>query len=107
MQITIRGSHLVDVAKLWKRGGMYQVTIVREEVVELLRAHDNKEAMVIVEGIPFKGKLKYEVPKRGRPYIRIFLPKKLNVIWARLHETAGKIKVEIIMENGMQDGDAK
>jgi hypothetical protein len=31
----------------------------------------------------------------------------LNVIWARLHETAGKIKVEIIMENGMQDGDAK
>jgi hypothetical protein len=86
---------------------MYQVTIVREEVVELLRAHDNEETMVIVAGIPFRAKIKYEVPKRGRPYIRIFLPKKLNVIWARLHETAGKIKVEIIMENGMQDGDAK
>ncbi len=99
MQITIRGSHLVDVARLWKRGGMYQVTIVREEVVELLRAHDNKEAMVIVAGIPFRAKIKYEVPKRGRPYIRIFLPKKLNVIWSKLHETTNKVKVEVIIEN--------
>jgi hypothetical protein len=99
MQIVIRGTHIVDVALLWKRGDLYQVSIMRPEVVELLRAYDNRKVMVIVEGIPFKAKLKYEVPKRGTPYIRIFLPKKLNAVWSRLHETAGKVKVEVIMED--------
>jgi len=99
MQIVVRGTHLVDVALLWKRGDLYQVSIMRPEVVELLRAYDNRKVMVIVEGIPFKAKLKYEVPKRGTPYIRIFLPMRLNVIWSRLHETAGKVKVEVIMED--------
>jgi hypothetical protein len=99
MQIVIRGTHLVDVAPLWKRGDLYQVSIMRPEVVELLRAYDNKEVMVVVEGIPFKAKLKYEAPKRGSPYIRIFLPMRLNVVWSRLHETAGKAKVEVIIED--------
>lgn len=99
MQIVIRGTHLVDIAPLWKRGDLYQVSIMRPEVVELLRAYDNRKVMVIVEGIPFKAKLRYEVPKRGTPYIRIFLPKKLNAVWSRLHETAGKAKVEVIIED--------
>jgi hypothetical protein len=72
---------------------------MREEMVELLRPHDNREVTVIVEGVPFKARLKYESPRRGHPYIRVFLPKKLNVIWAKLHETAGKVRVEIIIEN--------
>jgi hypothetical protein len=97
MQIVVRGTHLVDIAPLWKRGDLYQVSIMRPEMVELLRAYDNRKVMVVVEGIPFKAKLKYEVPKRGSPYIRIFLPMKLNVIWSRLHETAGKVKVEVII----------
>jgi len=97
MQITLRGTHLVEVAPLWKRGDLYQVSIMRPEMVELLRAYDNRKVMVIVEGIPFKAKLKYEVPKRGTPYIRIFLPMRLNVIWSRLHETAGKAKVEVMI----------
>jgi hypothetical protein len=105
MQIVIRGSHLVDVAKLWKRGGLYQVSITRPEIVELLRAYNNKEAMIVVEGIPFKGKLKYEVPKRGHSYIRIFLPKKLNAIWSKLHETTNKVRVEVIIENESTPGD--
>jgi len=99
MQIVIRGSHIIDVAKLWKRGGLYQVSITRSEMVELLRPHDDRVVTVIVEGVPFKARLKYESPRRGHPYIRIFLPKKLNVIWAKLHETAGKVRVEIIIEN--------
>jgi len=99
MEITIRGSQLVDMAPLWKRGPMFQVSIIREEMVELLRPHDNKEVTVIVAGVPVKARLKYETPKRGRPYIRIFLPKKLNVIWSELHKTADKVKVEIIIEN--------
>jgi hypothetical protein len=99
MQVVIRGTQVVDVAKLWKRGELYQVSIIRPEMVELLRPHDNREVTVIVEGVPFKARLKYESPRRGHPYIRVFLPKKLNVIWAKLHETAGKVKVEIIIEN--------
>ena len=99
MQVVLRGTHVLDIAKLWKRGDLYQVSITRPEMVELLRAYDNKEAMIVVEGIPFKGKPKYETPKRGHPYIRIFLPKKLNVIWSRLHETTNKVKVEIIIED--------
>jgi hypothetical protein len=72
---------------------------MRPEMVELLRPYNNREVLVIVEGIPFKARLKYEEPKRGTPYIRIFLPKKLNVIWSRLHETAGKAKVEVIIDD--------
>ena len=99
MQIVLRGSHIVDMAKLWKRGELYQVAIMREEMVELLRPHDNKEVTVVVAGVPFRARIKYETPKRGHPYIRIFLPKKLNVVWAKLHETVGKVRVEIIIEN--------
>jgi len=99
MQIVLRGSHIVDMAKLWKRGELYQVAIMREEMVELLRPHDNKEVTVVVAGVPFRARIKYETPKRGRPYIRIFLPKKLNVIWSKLHETADKVKVEIVIED--------
>ena len=106
MEIVLRGTHLVDIAPLWKRGDLYQVSIMRSEMVELLRDCDNKEVMVIVAGVPFRGRLKYETPKRGHPYIRIFLPKKLNVIWAKLHETAGKVKVEIIIENEGTRGDS-
>jgi hypothetical protein len=93
------------MAPLWKRGELYQVSIMREEMVELLRSYDNKEVTVVVAGVPFKARLKYEVPKRGHPYIRIFLPKKLNVIWSRLHETTNKVKVEIIIEDESTAGD--
>jgi hypothetical protein len=107
MQITIRGTHLVDVPKLWKRGDLFQISIMREEMVELLRPHDNKEVTVVVAGVPFRARIKYETPKRGRPYIRIFLPKKLNVIWSKLHETTNKVKVEIIIEDeGTVGGEA-
>jgi hypothetical protein len=99
MQIVIRGTHVVEMTKLWKRGELYQVSIIRPEMVEMLRPYDNREVTVIVAGVPFKARLKYETPKRGNPYIRIFLPKKLNVIWSRLHEMAGQVKVEIIIEN--------
>jgi hypothetical protein len=104
MQVVIRGTQVVDVAKLWKRGELYQVSITRPEMVELLRPHDNREVTVIVEGVPFRGRLKYEVPKRGHPYIRIFLPKKLNAIWSKLHETTNKVKVEVIIENESTTG---
>jgi len=99
MQIVLRGTHLVDIAKLWKRGDLYQVSITRPEMVELLRPYDNKVVTIIVAGVPFRARIKYETPKRGHPYIRIFLPKKLNVIWSKLHETTDKVKVEIVIED--------
>jgi hypothetical protein len=107
MEITIHGSQLVDIAPLWKRGPMFQVSITKPEMVKLLRPYDNREVLVIVEGIPFRSKLKYEVPKRGHPYIRIFLPKKLNVIWSELHKAGNNVKVEIIIENKGTTGDGE
>ncbi len=104
MKITIHGTQVVDVAKLWKRGNMYQIAIVRDEIIELLREYDNREVLATVAGVPFRGRLKYEVPKRGHPYIRIFLPKKLNAIWSKLHEITNKVKVEVIIENESTTG---
>jgi hypothetical protein len=56
MQVVLRGTHIVDVAKLWKRGDLYQIAITRPEMIELLRPYINKEVTVIVAGVPFRGR---------------------------------------------------
>jgi hypothetical protein len=99
MSLRLQKVAVVGRGKIWSRGKDIQVVVQDEGVMKLLGSYIGRHVDVVIAGVPLKARLLYEHPKRGRPYVGFFLPRRLRPLWEKMRQEKSEVDVIFIVES--------
>jgi hypothetical protein len=99
MSLELQKVAVIGRGKIWSRGKDIQVVIQDESVVRLLKPYIGRHVDAVVAGVPLRARLLYEQPKRGKPYLGFFLPRRLRPLWEKMRQGMSEVDVIFIVES--------
>jgi hypothetical protein len=104
VEFTRGGSKMVQVydrfhvkVAIWKVGtDKYAAAVKDRDVVEKLKSFDNQKVVLRLRDIVLSVRLNVH-ELGGTKYVVFFLPKSLNLTWAKLHSEDNDVDAEVIV----------
>jgi hypothetical protein len=98
MTLDLQKVAIVERGKIWSRGKDVQVVIQDESVVRLLKPYIGRHVDAVVAGVPLRARLLYEQPRRGKPYLGFFLPRRLRPLWEKIRQETDEVDIVFILD---------